>query len=77
MVSCCRFCATTGKGQLLNQWLAVAFAVPLLERDNSRTNGYLLLWLCHYWKGSTLEPVILAVVVGVPLLERVNSRTND
>jgi hypothetical protein len=35
--SCCF--ASTGEGQISNQRLAVVFAVPLLERVNSRTNG--------------------------------------
>jgi hypothetical protein len=56
-VPCCD-CASTGKGQLSNRWLAVDVVVPLLGRVNSRTNGWLLLWLCHYWKGSTLEPMV-------------------
>jgi TM2 domain-containing membrane protein YozV len=51
---CCG-CAITGKCQLSSQWLTIVVAVPLLE---TRTNGWLLMWLCHYWKWSTLEPMV-------------------
>ncbi len=41
--------------------------------DLKRKMHGLFLWLCRYWKGSTLEPVVsFCCYVAVPLLARVN-----